>query len=400
MLRISLVLFALGSFISAFAQDEKETFCVRGGDTLRYTYTPIAPAGQPQKKRSFLHRVVDYFGESSRDKTFEKKIDITFAGGPSYSQTTSLGLGVLAAGLYRLDRTDSVTPPSDISVFASASLSGFFSVGVTGNTIFRHSRQKVDYLVSFSSMPRDFWGIGHHDGAYNERTTYVEKRYRLQGRYLHQIVKNTYIGGLLNFQHTKGEDFKDATYLYGARTHFTAAGIGAIAEYDSRDFIPNPFRGIYASLQETIFPKGLNNCGRTLWQTAVTVDCYRKVWTGAILAVDLYGEFNSAGTPWTMMARMGGSYRMRGYYEGRYTDNDLITLQAELRQRIWRRIGCVVWGGAGNVFRDFASYRWSQTLPNYGIGVRWELKKRVNVRIDYGFGRQTSGLLFNINEAF
>ena len=101
-----------------------------------------------------------------------------------------------------------------------------------------------------------------------------------------------------------------------------------------------------------------------------------------------------------MLARLGGNYRMRGYYEGRYTDRDMITVQAELRQKIWRRIGCVVWGGAGNVFPTLADFRWSQTLPNYGAGLRWEFKNRVNVRFDFGFGRKTSGFLFNVNEAF
>ena len=101
-----------------------------------------------------------------------------------------------------------------------------------------------------------------------------------------------------------------------------------------------------------------------------------------------------------MLARMGGSQRMRGYYEGQYTDNDMITFQVELRQRVWRRIGVTVWGGAGNVFPTLADFDWSETLPNYGIGLRWELKKRTNVRLDYGFGRKTSGFMLNINEAF
>ena len=43
-----------------------------------------------------MRRVVDYFGRSIEDRTFEKGIDITFAGGPSYSNTTKLGLAVLA----------------------------------------------------------------------------------------------------------------------------------------------------------------------------------------------------------------------------------------------------------------------------------------------------------------
>ncbi len=34
-------------------------------------------------------------------------------------------------------------------------------------------------------------------------------------------------------------------------------------------------------------------------------------------------------------------------------------------------------------------------------GYRWEFKKNVNVRLDYGFGKSgQSGFLFNINEAF
>ena len=338
----------------------------------------------------------------TRDRTFEKKIDFTFAGGPSYSKNTSLGIGLLAAGLYRIDRTDSVTSPSDISIFANVSISGFYALGVTGNNIFSRNGKRIDYTVMFASAPRDMWGIGYNDGRYNEESSYNEKRYLIKARYLHRVLPNTYVGGILSFEHTQGKKFKPLgeSYLYGQKTHYTATGVGAILEYDSRDFIPNPFRGVYVSLQETLFPKGLGNCGRSLWRTTFTADYYRQVWKGGILAADLYAEFNSEGTPWPMLARMGGSQRMRGYYQGRYTDNDMITFQVELRQRIWRRIGCTFWGGAGNVFSDLERFDWSETLPNYGVGLRWELKKRVNVRLDYGFGKKTSGFLLSINEAF
>jgi len=204
----------------------------------------------------------------------------------------------------------------------------------------------------------------------------------------------------VSFEHVRGLKFSDPAYLAGQKQRYTATGVGAILEYDSRDFIPSPFRGVYVSFQETLFPKGLGNCGKTLWRTTFTADAYGQVWKGGVLAADLYAVFNSDGTPWPMLARMGGGQRMRGYYQGRYTDNDMITVQVELRQRIWRRIGCAVWGGAGNVFPSLSRFDWSQTLPNYGAGLRWELKKRVNVRLDYGFGKKTSGFLLNINEAF
>ena len=119
------------------------------------------------------------------------------------------------------------------------------------------------------------------------------------------------------------------------------------------------------------------------------------------MAYDLHAMFNYGDTPWTMLALMGGSYRMRGYYEGRYRDKQMIEAQVELRQKIYGRSGVVVWAGAGNVFPDLGRFRWNQTLPNWGLGYRWEFKKRMNVRLDYGFGKKgQGGFMFGINEAF
>lgn len=403
MLRTAAVLL-LVLVLCPFAAGAQQNVCVRDGDTLRYTYTPLAAQDTTTvvRRKNIFQRFVDYFGQSTVDRTFEKKIDFTFAGGPSYSKNTSFGIGVLAAGLYRLDRTDSITSPSDISIFANVSVSGFYSLGVTGNTIFSRNTRRMDYTLMFSSAPRDLWGIGYDAGRRNEKGTYVEKHYQVKARYLYEMLPHTYIGGMFDFEHTQGKKFDDLSerYLAGQKRHYTATGFGAILEYDSRDFIPNPYEGIYLSFQEMFFPKPLGNCTKSLWRTTFTADWYQRVWEGGVLATDFYAEFNSEGTPWPMLARLGGSQRMRGYYQGQYTDNDMVTLQVELRQRIWRRIGCAVWGGAGNVFPEFRRFSWRQTLPNYGIGFRWELKKRVNVRMDYGFGRKTSGFLLNINEAF
>ena len=102
-------------------QAQERSF-ISGDDTLHYVYTPLpvdstAAAGDARQRRDpFFRRLVKYFEGSNVDRTFEKKIDFTFAGGPSYSKTTSLGIGLLAAGLYRLDRTDSVTAPSDVAL--------------------------------------------------------------------------------------------------------------------------------------------------------------------------------------------------------------------------------------------------------------------------------------------
>lgn len=58
------------------------------------------------------------------------------------------------------------------------------------------------------------------------------------------------------------------------------------------------------------------------------------------------------------------------------------------------------WVGAGVVYPDFKHLQMRRVLPECGIGYRWEFKKRVNVRVDFGLGKHSTGFVFSINEAF
>jgi len=396
----------------------RDTIYVSNADTIRYKYTPLPNSGitlldsaavvvddATPKKRSLFKRLIDYFETSAVDKTFEKKMDFTVIGGPSYSSKTSLCLGVLAAGMYRVDRRDSLTPPSNISIFGNVSINGFYYVGVSGNTFFRQGRHRLDYELGFRSQPTDFWGFGYENAMNNIAGSYVNKKYTIDVKYMYAIFKNTYTGLTFNFNYTEAIKLDKPRYLAGQNNSYMGAGIGTFIEYDSRDVVTSPSKGMYVSLYGSVQPKDFGNCGYTLWRGRATFDYYQSVWKGGVLAFDLFGEVNSAHTPWTMYATFGGSSLMRGYYDGRFNDLNMVTVQLELRQRVWRRIGVAVWGGAGNVFRSFRGFEWGHTLPNYGIGLRWELKKRMNVRIDYGFGckargKLINGLVMSMNEAF
>ena len=106
---------------SVVCAQQRDSVYVHDGDTIRYTYTPLPAASaktagtRPARKDNFWNRI--FYGNV--DRTFEKKIDFSFIGAPSYTKESSLGLGLLASGLYRVDRTDSITPPSDVSLFGS-----------------------------------------------------------------------------------------------------------------------------------------------------------------------------------------------------------------------------------------------------------------------------------------
>lgn len=347
--------------------------------------------------KRIYHSVYRYFTESNQSKE-EKRFDFSVIGGPHFSSDTKLGLGLVASGLYRIDRENLSLPPSNISFYGDITTTGFYLLGIRGTTIFKEDKYRLGINFYFFSFPSRYWGIGYaHGNKKDDYTTYkrLEKQIRID--LSRRVFPNTYLGATGLFRHVNGKDFKDINFLDGEKPDIATQGFGLFMTYDSRDFLPNPYRGLYARFEQLFFP---DFWGNKFKRTEVLFRQYHKVWKGCILASDLQGTFNYGNTPWSMVALLGGSYQMRGYYEGQYRDNCLIQTQLELRQHIYNRHGIAIWGGAGNVFPNFHHFSWKQTLPTYGIGYRWEFKKRVNVRLDYGIGKGQSAFYFNIDEAF
>ena len=351
------------------------------------------------QKKNIFKRVIEYFDKSNETDP-NKKFDFSVIGGPHYSSDSKLGLGLVASGLFRLDRSDMELSPSNVSIYSDVTTTGSYVLGVSGNIIFPKMKYRIDSDVFFANRPGRYWGVGYDYGRLDDNyTEFDNQQIFLKFDFLKKIWSQTYFGVTLNYRNAKGKSFDDISYLHGENPSADAVGGGLILSYDSRDFIPNPYSGIYAKVEQVFYPKVLGSTAN-MNKTEFIFRYYRQVWKGGIMAFDLQGTFNNGDVPWNLVALMGGSYQMRGYYAGQYRDKKLVQSQIELRQKVYRRSGVVVWAGAGNVFPSFSDFEWDHTLPSFGFGYRWEFKKRVNVRLDYGIGKGQTGFYFNINEAF
>lgn len=297
-------------------------------------------------KNDLFQRIYRYFQQSNEVRN-DKKIDFSIIGGPHFSKDTKLGLGIVASGLYRLDRTGMSLSPSNISLYGDITTTGFYLLGIDGNTIFPRDLYRLDVNMYFFSFLSQYWGIGYGNGKRNDGyTEYKRKEIQIKLDFYREIAPNTFIGVTGMYRHVNGKDFKDIRFLEGERNKISSLGGGLILTYDSRDFIPNPYKGTYAKIEQTFFPKFLGNC-YSFQRTDLQIRHYDELWKGAVLAYDLNGTFKSGNTPWSMVAHLG-----------------------------------------------------KETLPSYGLGYRWEFKNRVNIRLDYGIGKGQSSFYFNINEAF
>lgn len=335
------------------------------------------------------------------DRTFDRKMDLSFAVAPSYTREGSVGIGGAATALYRLDRTDSLMQPSDISLTGNVSIRGFYTLSVKGNNHFKGNKSSLTYRLAFMQKNLDLWGISYAGCSQNPVSGYTRRQLRLDSDYRYKMLPGFYAGATVNLNYTCALNMSSPEYLEGQGSSYYFTGLGLSLQYDTRDLIVNPSKGIYFLVKEVVYPRFMGTHDRTICATTVIFDAFVPAWKGGVLAFDLYGQLNSRHTPWPLREELGsGGCRMRGYYAGRYIDNSQIAAQVEIRQHIYGRLGCAVWGGAGTVFPSFAEFDPKGILPNYGIGLRFEFKHRMNIRIDYGFGKGTSGLVVQFAEAF
>lgn len=387
-LTILIMMLALGSYASELSvtdsissAEKVDTMALRAG-------------------KSWVNRILDYFNDSNKNKK-HKRFDFSVIGGPHYASDTKFGLGLVAAGLYRTDPNDSILPPSNVSLYGDVSSVGFYMLGVRGNHIAPKGRYRIDYHLYFYSFPADFWGIGYEMGD-NDANKSDMKRWQAQAEvsFLFRVADNFYIGPMASYDYVIGKHIERPELLQGMDQHTWNVGAGVSLVYDNRDNLTNPHRGICLNINQMFRPGFMGN-DYAFSTTAFRFDAYQQLGKGTVLAEDIGANLNFGNPSWGMMAELGGTNSMRGYYEGRYRDKHSLEATVELRQHVWKRNGIVVWVGAGTIFPKFSALRSKQILPNAGVGYRWEFKKNVNVRLDYGFGKSgQSGFLFNINEAF
>ncbi len=179
------------------------------------------------------------------------------------------------------------------------------------------------------------------------------------------------------------------------------SGLGIVINYDNRDRAYCPSRGNY--LETLLFSSHKVFGSRFNYTRMIANYSTFLSWKqDHVLAINIYGEFTNGQVPFNQLPLLGGSSRMRGYTEGFYRDKHYLTTQVEYRFPLFWRLGAAAffsYGAVTNNFPDFKSEYWRYS---FGGGLRFALdeKEKVNLRIDYGIGKNTSGFYLTVGESF
>ncbi|MBK9450947.1 MAG: BamA/TamA family outer membrane protein [Bacteroidetes bacterium] len=321
-----------------------------------------------------------------------------------FAPETRLYFGAVALFTLRFWQDDSLTRLSSAKAEVSYTLNKQLITEVGWNLFTRKNKLAFDGLVGFRKFPENYWGIG----AAMPKTA-VERvdmtRLEVEARGLRSIRNNMYLGMRLKMQNVfkvvpdsggSIETLQPPGYDGGF-----SMGIGPAFSLDTRDNPLNPKKGIYLSLSSLGFGRFVGSeFGFT--RTEVDLRKYLRPFPRHVLAVQCYTLLQTGTPPLRLLGLVGSDREMRGYYQGRYRDQNLLAFQAEYRMPLFWRFGLTAFVGAGEVWNWNNPYQMEVFKFTTGGGLRFLMDKKdnVNLRLDFAVGNGTTGFYVAFGEAF
>lgn len=256
--------------------------------------------------------------------------------------------------------------------------------------------------LSFKDWPASYFGLGNRSNS--DSIPFSERIYDIETDLVKRFGFNLYLGIGYRYRYGRisypsGSTVRIPDNITGAGT-FNSSGFSAIVNHDTRDNHFYPSRGSHHSIEVY----GSFPFMRSDTRFSIIKADFRKyisLSVSQVLALQMIAVQSSGDIPYRMMPTVGNS--LRGYSSVRYIDRNLMAAQIEYRfvPVAWRA-GFVLFAGAGDVFRTFSDLAWRELKYSIGAGVRFIFSRneKVNIRFDYGSGRDSTGDYLDLNEAF
>ncbi|TAJ15343.1 hypothetical protein DMA11_01520 [Marinilabiliaceae bacterium JC017] len=337
---------------------------------------------------------------------------------PTYSPETQWMLSGGGLITFKVQKENRNLNLSSIPFSIGYSSSGALNITLDHEVYWTDDRIRFIGGFTYRNMPDHYWGVGYSNGVdvvkSDTTTAYTRHHWKFKERVMFSVASGLYIGPVVDFNYTLAtglnERMASDPNVVNEGTEFSNAGIGFFLEYDTRDFPQNAYEGIYLGGNLIYYRDWW--VGKTNFQL-VEFD-YRQYKTlgrkGQTLAWQIRNWFALGDKiPWTDLAMLGGKDNLRGYTLGRFRDQQMVSAMVEYRHMFKRktlnkkgnynsRWGYVVWGGTGSVASSIRKMK--NWLPNGGLGIRFELQPRMNIRCDYGRGKGEDAFYITFSEAF
>ncbi|MBQ2540546.1 MAG: BamA/TamA family outer membrane protein [Paludibacteraceae bacterium] len=230
----------------------------------------------------------------------------------------------------------------------------------------------------YRDYPDTYYGIGNQPNDTTAHLARIGQTYQSQRGYaqvaaLFELPMLWAIG-------PSAEWILEKTDLGSSRCHMW--GVGVTAQYDSRDILYYPTRGLFFKAGLTYFEPALGSDTR-MGRFDTDLRHYVHLGKGFIFTYQLRTQWAIGNDiPFQMLSSFGGQDLLRGVPHGMFRDNAMLALQTEMRLPIWNFIHACVFAGIGDVYNT-AHWQWATPKVGYGLGLRIGINRaKINIRAD------------------
>jgi hypothetical protein len=335
----------------------------------------------------------------------QKRGEFFIAPIPMINPTLENGLAIAGGYLFQLDKNDDVSPTSVVGGAYFRTSNGSSGFGGGGQLYLKEDRYRILVLAGKATINLNFFGIGFEAGdsgrsipiSLKSRAFLADGLVRVHGRwYVGARYRLLKMNASLNLNEGDAPA-PDDPVIPPLDIKLRTAGLGPHIKYDGANDFYYPTNGSIFDVRIGFFGKAVGG-NRTYQSYELSYNRYMSFSKKQVLAMRVAGCSIGGRAPFYDLCTLG----LRGYEAGQYLDKNMMSGQVEFRQEFWWRLGFVAFAGAGAVARKLDRFELNKALPSGGFGMRFRLTKQnhLNLRVDYAWGKNSSGLHIGINEAF
>jgi endonuclease/exonuclease/phosphatase family metal-dependent hydrolase len=263
----------------------------------------------------------------------------------------------------------------------------------------------VDLVIDYDKwITNSFFGIGNNS-RFDDREYYTREPMEISLTFSKGFSPVFVAQGGLRFKSVRNFNFTDTSALSklppqansGTATY---QSLLLSARYDTRNSFINPSLGTVAqceveqSLRTSFKNSQFTRLSFSLQYYSIlfypTTVLALRCMTQGVIGSDL---------PVQVLSSIGGNSTLRGSPQDRYLDNISALFNSELRFPLYWRFGGVVGLDAAKVWHTLANVDIDRWASNPTAGLRFYMDTFV-VRLDVGFGKETTGFYFNFGQIF
>jgi hypothetical protein len=302
-------------------------------------------------------------GQPADAKSSDKKGEWLLAPIPVSSPAIGSGLEWAVARLFPFNKKDEVSPASSVGIAGIFTNNGSRGLAIGSRLYLKEDRFRIAAAIADASVNFDVYGVGAAAGRQGIFVPLNVKGGVGLGEFLYRLRKGIYLGARGQYRNASlslnRDRFNSSNITFqppgkvssvleqfrNQLLHQTTASLGPRFQWDTRDSVFYPKKGVLAEVVSDFFSTGIGSKWSYQYYRA-SFNSYHRLSEYQVLAFHGMG-CAAAGdlVPIYDLCLFGTMNDLRGYTGGRYQDRRMFSTQAEYRLMFPAKgfIGSLAW---------------------------------------------------------